>query len=236
MSRSNLCDYADAYILVKGTITNTGAGNDDAAKRLDERDKGVTFKNCVPFTKCISRINNTDIDNAQDIDIVMQMYNLIEYSDNYSKTSGSLWQYYKDDPNDNITDSESFKFKKITGKITGKTPAANNTKDVEMIVPLKYLNNFWRTLKLPLINCEVNLILTWSKNCVITNSTGAGKFAITETKLYVPVVALSTGDNAKLLQQLKSGFKRTINWNKYESIIKTFVQSRYLNYLINPSF
>ena len=94
MLRSNLCDYADAYILVKGTITITGAGNDDAAKRLDERNKGVIFKNCAPFTKCISRINNTDIDNAQDIDIVMPMHNLIEYSDNYSKTSGSLWQYY----------------------------------------------------------------------------------------------------------------------------------------------
>ena len=115
MLRSNLCDYADAYILVKGTITITGAGNDDAAKRLDERNKGVIFKNCAPFTKCISRINNTDIDNAQDIDIVMPMYNLIEYSDNYSKTSGSLWQYYKDDPNDNIIQSESFKSKiKIT--------------------------------------------------------------------------------------------------------------------------
>ena len=89
---------------------------------------------------------------------------------------------------------------------------------------------------MPLINCEVNLILTWSRDCVITNSTGAGKFAITETKLYVPVVTLSTQDNAKLLQQLKSGFKRTINWNKYESSIKTFAQNRYLNYLINPSF
>ena len=89
---------------------------------------------------------------------------------------------------------------------------------------------------MPLINCEVNLILTWSKDCVITNSTGAGKFAITETKLYVPVVTLSTQDNAKLLQQLKSGFKRTINWNKYESNIKTFAQNRYLNHLINPSF
>ena len=88
MVRSNLCDYADAYILVKGTKTITGAGDDDAAKRLDERNKGVIFKNCAPFTKCISRINNTDIDNAQDIDIVMPMYNLIEYSDNYSKTSG----------------------------------------------------------------------------------------------------------------------------------------------------
>ena len=87
----------------------------------------------------------------------MSMYNLIEYSDNYSKTSGSLWQYYKDDPNDNITDSESFKFKV---KITGKTPDDGNTKDFEIIVPLKYLSNFWKTLEMPLINCEVNLILT----------------------------------------------------------------------------
>ena len=90
MLRSNLFDYADAYILVKGTITITGAGNDAAAKRLDERNKGIIFKNCVPFTKCISRINNTDIDNAQGIDIVMSMYDLTEYSNNYSKTSGSL--------------------------------------------------------------------------------------------------------------------------------------------------
>ena len=123
----NLCDYADAYILAKGTITITGERNDDAARQADERDKGVTFKNCAPFTKCISRINNTDIDNAQDIDIVMPMYNLIEYSDNYSKTSGSLWQYYKDDPNDNMADSESFKYKV---KITGKTPDNGNTEDV----------------------------------------------------------------------------------------------------------
>ena len=90
MLRSNLCDYADTYNLVKVTITISGVGNDDAAKQADERDKGVTFKNCAPFTKCISRINNTDIDNAQDIDIVMSIYNLIEYSNNYSKTSGSL--------------------------------------------------------------------------------------------------------------------------------------------------
>ena len=116
MLRSNLCDYADAYILLKGTIKMTGAGDDDAAKRLDERNKGAIFKNCSLFTKCISRINNRDIDNAQDIDIVLPMYNLSEYSDNYSKTSESLWQYYKVDLKNNITDSESFKFKvKITG-------------------------------------------------------------------------------------------------------------------------
>ena len=89
---------------------------------------------------------------------------------------------------------------------------------------------------MPLINCEVNLILTWSKDCVITNSTGEGKFATAETKLYVPDVTLSTKDNEKLLQQLKSGFKKTISWNKYESSIKTFAQNRYLNYLINPNF
>ena len=180
MPRSNLCDYADAYILVKGTITVTGAGDDDAAKWLDAKDKGVIFKNCVPFTKFISRINDTDIDNAQDIDIVMPMYNLIEYSDNYSKTSGSLWQYYKDNPKDNITQSESFKSKI---KTTGKTPAAGNTKDVEIIVPLKYLRNFWKTLEMPLINCEVNLILTWSLSCVISSATAETKFKITETKL-----------------------------------------------------
>ena len=235
MLRSNLYDYADAYVLVKGTITITGNGNNAAARQADERDKRVTFKNWAPFTKCISRINNTDIDTAQYINIVMPMYNLIEYSDNYSKTSGRLWQYYKDEPNDNLADSESFKSKV---KITWNAPAGGNTntKDVKIIVPLKYLSNFWRTLEMPLINCEVNLILTWSRDCVITNSTGAGKFAITETKLYVPVVTLSTQDNAKLLQQLKSGFKRTINWNKYQSSIKTYTRNRYLNHLVDLSF
>ena len=109
--KSNLCYYADAYILANGRITIAGAGADGAARRADERDKGVTFKNWAPFTKCINRINNTEIDNAKDIDIGMPMYNLIEYSDNYSKPSGSLWQYYKNDPDDNIADSESFKYK-----------------------------------------------------------------------------------------------------------------------------
>ena len=208
MLRSNLCDYEDSYILVKGTITITGAGDSAGERQADERDKGVTIKYCAPFTKCISRINNTDMDNAHDIDNVMPIYNLIEYSDNYSKTSESLWQYYKYDPNDTLANSKSFKSKV---KITGKTSNNGNTKDVEIIVPLKYLSNFWRKLEMPLINCEVNLILTWSKHCVITSSTGEGKFAITDTKLYVPVVTLSTKDNEKLPQQLKSWFKKTIS-------------------------
>ena len=211
MLKSSLCDYSDGYILVKGTII-TGAGADAAARQSDERDKGVAFKNCAPFTNCISEINNTHVDNAKDIDIVMPMYNLIEYSDNYGKTTGSLWQYFRDEPGDNIEDSESFKSKI---KNTGKTPDDDNEKDVEIMVPLKYLSNFWRTPEMPLINCEVSLILMWSSTCVITDSNSAGTFAITDTKLYVPVVTLSTHENTKLLQQLKSGFKRVINWNKY---------------------
>ena len=92
MLKSSLCNYSDAYILVKGTITIEGAGADAAVRQADERDKGVIFKNCAPFTNCISKINNTQVDNARDIDIVMPMYNLIEYCDNFAKTSGSLWQ------------------------------------------------------------------------------------------------------------------------------------------------
>ena len=171
------------YILVSGTIT--GAGEDDAAKRADERNKGLIFKNCAPFTDCTSEINNTEIDNAKYIDVVMPMYNLIEYSNNYSKTSGSLWQYYRDEPNENITESESFKFKV---KLTGEIPNADNKKNVEIAVPLKYLSNFWRTLEIPVINCEINLILTCSEDCAISSAAADTKFKITDTKLYVPVV------------------------------------------------
>ena len=142
-------------------------------------------------------------------------------------------QYYRDEPNDNLADSGSLKSKI---KITGKTPASGNEKDVEIMVPLKYLSNFWRTLKMPLFNCEIKLMLTWSSTCVITNSTGVGAFAITDTKLYVPVVTLSTQGNAKLLEQLKSGFKRVVNWNKYLSKPNLLAQNPNLNHLVEPSF
>ena len=235
MLKSSLCDCSDAYILVKGKITIAGGRDDAAARQADERDKDVAFKNCAPFINCISEINNTQIDNAKDIDIVMSMYNLIEYSDNYAKTTGSLWQYFKDEPvaDDDMEDSESFKSKT---KITGKTPNNDNEEDVEIMVPLKYLSNFWRTLEMPLINCEVNLILTWSSTCVITDSNGAGTFPITDTKLYVPVVTLSTQENTKFLQQLKQGFKRVINWNKHLSKPELLVQNPNLNHLVEPSF
>ena len=195
MLKSSLFDYSDAYILVKGTISvnNTAA----AGAAANNTSKKVIFKNCAPFINCISEINNTQIDNAQDIDIVMPMYNLIEYSDNYSKTAGSLWQCYKDIPARNNNDeivifrfnnaTDSFNFK---AKITGQT-GDDGTKDVEIMVPLKYLSNFWRTLEIPLINCEVNLILTWSSTCALfaTNILNQNAtFAITDTKLYVPVV------------------------------------------------
>ena len=243
MLKSSLCDYSDAYILVKGTIS---ANNNAAAgAAVNNNDKKVIFKNCAPFTNCISEINNTQIDNANDIDIVMPIYNLIEYSDNYAKTTGSLWQYCKDiparDANDEINEfrrsntTDSFKFE---AKITGQT-GDDGTKDVEIMVPLKYLINFWRTLEMPLINCEVNPILTWSSTCVLITTNIPNQnatFAITDTKLYVRVVNLSTQENTKFLQQLKSGFKRVINWNKYLSKPELLAQNPNLNHLNEPSF
>ena len=243
MLKSSLCDYSDAYILVKGTITVNNTAAQGAA--ANNTNKKVIFKNCTPFTNCISKINNTQIDNAKDIDIVIPMYNLIEYSDNYAKTTGSLWKYCKDIParnnNDeivvfaanNVTDSFNFK-----AKITGKTED-DGTKDVEIMVPLKYLSNFWRTLEMSLINCEVNLILTWSSTCVLISTNvpnQAAIFEITDTKLYVPVVTLSTQENNKFFQQLKSGFKRVINWNKYLSKPELLAQNPNLNHLVEPSF
>ena len=129
------------------------------------------------------------------------------------KISRRFWQYYQVKPNDNLADTESVKSKV---KITGNIPNNGNTTDTEIIVPLKYLSNFGKTFEMPLINCEVNLILMWSLTCLINNSTGVGRFAITDTKHYVPVVSLSTQDNTKLLYQLKYGFKITFKWTKYQ--------------------
>ena len=175
----------------------------------------------------------------------MPMYNLIEYSDNYSKTSESLWQHCKEMPavddtgavtnfnGANATDSFNFE-----NKITGQT---NNNEiiDVEIMVPLKYLSNFWRTLEMSLINCEIELILTWSRDSVIiyTNvDNQVPTFTITETNLYVPIVTLSTQDNAKLLPQFKSGFKRKMSWNKYLTKPELLAENPNLNNLNEPSF
>ena len=152
MIRSSLCDYSGAYMLAKGAITVPNTAT--AGVAVNNNNKKVIFKNCTPFTDCTTEVNNTQVDDAQKIDIVMPMYNLIEYRDAYLTTSGSLWQYYRYEPsidvNGNIIDfhannnnSASFKF---TQKITGQT-GNGGTKDVEIMVPLKYLSNFWRTLE-----------------------------------------------------------------------------------------
>ena len=157
MLRSSLCDDSDAYILVDGTIKVEALAAGEENNIIQE-----VFKNCAPFTNCITETNNTQIDNIKNVDVVLPMYTLIEYSDNYSKTLGSLWQYYRDEPA--LTDagavnnfpgkSASFKYKQ---KIIGST-GDDGTKNVAIIVSLKYLSNFWRTLEMPLINCEINLI------------------------------------------------------------------------------
>ena len=157
------------------------------------------------------------------------MYNLTEYSDAYLKTSGSLWQHYRDEPalenDNNIVDfpannnnRASFKFKQ---QIRGQT-GNGGTKDFETMVPLKYLSNFWRMLKIFLINCEICLQLKWSKHCIVVAGTAENQspyFQVTAIKLYVPVVTLSTQGNIKFLKQLESGFKKKINWNEY--LLKT---------------
>ena len=162
-----------------------------------------------------------------------------------SLLSGSLWQYCKDIPTiennnaivdfteNNLTDSFDFRV-----KMTGQT-GDYGTKNVEIMVPLTYLSNFWRTLEMLLINGEINLILTWSTNCVIvfTNVVNQNAtFQITDTKLYVPIVTLSIQDNSKLLQQLKFGFKRVINWDKYLSKLTLLRRNPNLNHLVEPSF
>ena len=172
MLRSYLCNYSDAYIVVKRTIIVEGDGNDK------KRNKKLTFQNNVPFRLCISKINNTFIDNAEDFDILMPMYNLVEYSDNYSMTSGSLWNYYRnklnDDANENVNNkinnnkTIANRFFEYETKLIGSTPDDNNISDAEVVVLLKYLSNFWRLIDLPLINCEIELDLSWSKECIIS--------------------------------------------------------------------
>ena len=179
------------------------------------------------------------------------MYNLLEYSKNYRKTTGSLWNYYRDQPSNPLSaNSESFKYKT---SITGNTYNVDDDDDnydankvgkneTEIVIPLKYLSNFWRSLDIPLINCEVEIILTWSKNCVLAHMTAANnpptglEFQIKETKLYVPVATLSKENDIKLLEKLKLGFKKTIKWNKYRSQMTIQNNNNNLNYLIDTTF
>ena len=255
MLRSDLCDYSDAYVWVKGTMTVTNP-NDNA-----NFNKELTLKNNAPFISCISKINGQLVENAEDLNIVMPMYNLLEYSKNYEKTSGSLFNYYRDEPNEitvgagnnainiSIRNSKSFDYKT---KITGSLGIGEDEKeDVTIAIPLKYLDNFWRSLDIPLINCEITLVLSWYKECVLVgrafrgppaaaanriNSSTNAKFEITDCKLYVSVVPLSAENDNKLLEQLKSGFRINIKWNKYISPMSNQNKNNNLNYLIDPTF
>ena len=180
---SNLCDYSDTYILVIWNINVTGG----------DTNTKVALKNYAPLRKCRTEINETFVDDAQHINIAMPMYNLIEYSDNYSDTSGSLWQFKRDEIEGNVdltvddnhipNNSSSFKY---------KSSFITNRNGVKIVVPLKYLSNFRRFLEIPLINCKVELSLTWYPNCVLSNLVGNSTFTITDSKLYVPVVTLLT--------------------------------------------
>ena len=270
MLRSDLCDYADVYILVNGTITVTAPAG--ANNIRDEKDRPLILKNNAPFVSRITRINGELIEDADDLDIVMPMYNLLEYSKNYRKTIGSFYNYYRDElTNDNISagntfdnirvvNSNTFKYKnRIIGNMyninaddedydTNK----NGMQEVEIAIPLKYLGNFWRALNIPLISCEVSLELKGDKNCIITSlqkrdieaarparvgdSLTGATLAINDCKLYIPVVTLSKDDEIKLLTNLKSGFTRKIEWNKYRSQVSTEAINNNLNILIDPAF
>ena len=205
---------SNAYILVTENIIATGG----------DTNTRVAFKNCVPFRKCITHINDEHVDNADNLDIIMPMYNLIEYSDNYWDTSGSLWQFKRDKQNmnngkpANVTTDDSSSFKYKSSFFKPLTAADNGVfKDVKIAVPLKYLSNFWRSLEMPLINCKIHLELNWTKDCVMSTIADT-TFKITNTKLYVPIVTLSSKDNVKLVKLLEEGFKRPVYWNEYQTL------------------
>ena len=229
MLRSNLCDYSDVYILIKGTITVTPPGaNNNANNIRDKRNRPLILKNNAPLHSRITRINGELIEDADDLDIAMSTYNLLlEYSKNYRKATGSLYNYYRDELSDDADDnnfdnikvinSNTFKYKnKITGNTYNVDGGAqgygvnkNGTQEVELAIPLKYLGNFWRALNIPLISCEVSLELKWDKNCIIEqrdigggnrdNAPTGATLAINDCKLYVPAVTLSKDDEIKLL-------------------------------------
>ena len=256
---SSLCDYSDAYILVIGKIAVTrtiAAARDDIVKNNQPLIAAtqVAFKNCAPFKDCRTEINDTFVDYPDFINIAMSLYNLIEYSDSYSDSSGSLWGFKRDEVanNANVTNDDNAPQFKYKANLIGNTEANGTKKGVKIAVPLKCLSNFWRSLKMPLVNCEVELSLKWIENCVITaaeiganaDATGADgvTLEITDAKLYAPVVTLSVEDNVKLVKQLNEGFKRSVHWNKNKVIDIKVVETatanaeKYIRELIDLSY
>ena len=207
--KPNLCDYSDAYILVIVNIQNKPANS------------VVAFKNCAPFCTCDVTINDEHVEKAEDLHIVMPMYNLLEYSDNYQDSTGSLYQFKRDEPPDDNANVGNAKTSLVYKSKLIKGTDDNNVNNVKLVVPLKYVSNFFRSSEMPLVNCKIDLELTWHKDCMISSANAAAgqvvSFMITNTKLYVPVVTLFTKDNNNLTKLLSNGFKRTIYWNQYVS-------------------
>ena len=232
--KPNLCDYAEAYILVDGTIRAAAA---DVNTRL-------ALKNCAPFTKCNLEINDEHVDTAENLDITMPMYNLIEYSDNYQDSSATLYQYKRDEPPEvnaiadlTVDKSSSFKYKI---SLLGNPVVADNIarRSVKDVVPLKYLSNVFRSLEMPLINCKIKLNLIWKKECVLSIDNGNAVFIINDTKMYVPVVTLSKEDNKDFIEQQNKGFQRSIYWNEYKTKeINENADANVFKYInLDPSF
>ena len=232
--KPNLCDYAEAYILIDGTIRAAAA---DANARL-------ALKNCVIFTRCNLEINDEHVDTAENLDITMPMYNLIEYSDNYQDSSATLNQYKRDEPpeDDAVADLTADNSSSLKYKISllGNPVVANNIAriNVKVVVRLKYLSNFFRSLEMPLINCKIKLNLTWKKECVLSTDDGNAVFIINDTKLYVPVVTLSKEDNKEFIEQRDKGFQRSIYWNEYKTKeINENADANVFKYInLDPSF
>ena len=242
--KPNLCDYAEAYILVDGkirAIPGAAVGNPPAVPALNLTR--LALKNCAPFTNCNLEINDEHVDTAENVDIVTPMYNLIEYSDNYQDSSATLYQYKRDEPPDDIdnnltvNNSSSFKYKV---KLLGNPVVDNNvaTLNVKVVVPLKYLSNFFRSLEMPLISCKIKLNLTWKKECVLSSNDGNAVFIINDTKLYVPVVILPKENNKDFLEQQNKGFQRSIYWNKHKTKeINENADANVFKYInLDPSF
>ena len=219
--KPNLCDYADAYILVNGAIRleAAGVGVDAAAIAADAAANAaaarLALKNCAPFTKCNLEINDEHVDTAENLVIVMPMYNLIEYSDNYQDSSATLYQYKRDEPPanlaNNLTTVNSSSFKDKFNLLGDPVVTANIARlNVKIVVPLKYLSNFFRSLEMPLINCKVKLNLTWKNECVLSTHAGNAVFI-------VPVVTFSKEDNKDFIDQQNKDFQRSIYWNEYKT-------------------
>ena len=219
--QSLLCDYSDAYVFVTGNIKVQNGNN------LTR----VAIKNCNPF-----KLNGEQADTAENLDLTMNLYNMLEYSDNYADTTGSLYQYKRPEPRDangNVvnlgTTLSSFKYqsglvqKQLTTPNSENVPANTHPnfanvhriwKNIKIVVPLKYISNLFRNYM------ELYMELNWTKYSVLCNQNQNSIFQIRKGELYIPVVTLNTENNNKLKELLSKGFKRTVVWNAYNSRIE----------------